>query len=118
MDSLHRKADNFKKNSNKEYLKINKFASPEEIINRSYAYLKTNNNFQKEEIPDTYSHYNFEHKNQFDNKAFSPARSNTNLNNSNYMDKNRVNTQTLRKDLYSNNSNHNLISKFKFKKRK
>ena len=51
MENLQRKVEEFKKKSNKEYSKINQ---TDEVVNRSYAYLK-NYNYRDLEIPEANS---------------------------------------------------------------
>lgn len=100
MENLQRKVEEFKKKSYKEYSKINQ---TDEVVNRSYAYLK-NYNYRDLEIPEANS-ANEMNKSHVENNALSPR----NLNISNYFEKNSDVMKTLKKDVYSQ-SNQNIMS--------
>ena len=72
MQNLQRKMDDIKNKNNKDYLVVNQYGSPEEIINRSYAYIKSS---QKElDLPETHSLYNLDYQNLYDSNGFSKLK--------------------------------------------
>jgi hypothetical protein len=75
------------KKKGKDTLVVNQFGSPEEIINRSYAYIK---NSQKEiEIPESQSLYNLDYQNFFDSNGLSKLKKN----NLSFNNQEKTNTQ-------------------------